>query len=326
MIFSENAVSVVLVQEKQNPSTDYFLLPLLQGKYERVDIVNHDVNPVDICLEGKLLIFVRYVPKNWKHKVEQDRGYLADVVFFMDDDLLDFKAFSGLPFKYQLKLLKLSYIRKYWLKKIGVKLWVSTAYLMKKYADRDPFLVLPKPNLSSLRTIRIFYHGSASHSREIEWLYPVIKQVLKKNSELSFEIVGDNTINKLFRSLPRTAIIHPMSWSAYQSFISQKGRSIGLAPLHDVPFNSARSYTKFFDITQAGAVGIYAKHDSFNGVIKNKVNGVLVDMIHNDWVDAILTLAADEPMRMRMVDEARKTCRQLASHKVDIANYKKDIS
>ena len=85
-----------------------------------------------------------------------------------------------------------------------------------------------------------------------------MKEVLESSSEIEFEIVGDARTRKLYKNLPRTTIIDPMSWEAYQRFIAQPGRDIGLAPHLDTPFNRARSYTKLFDIERAGAIAVVA--------------------------------------------------------------------
>ena len=82
-----------------------------------------------------------------------------------------------------------------------------------------------------------------------------------------------------------------MPWYSYQALISTPGRIIGLAPLLDTAFNDARSATKYFDITQAGAIGIYADHPVYRDSIVHKGNGYLVPMQQDLWVAQILALA-----------------------------------
>lgn len=309
---------VVLVQERNNPSTDYFVLPLLKQRGFQIELVNHDVLPVDIGLVDKLLVFVRYVPHNWVRHIEKYQQQIAGLVLFFDDDLFDMKSLMGLPLKYQIKLFKLSYLRKFWLNKIGAKLWVSTPFLANKYAEWDPMLVFPSVLTSEESpSIRIFYHGSSSHSADIEWLFPVVKSVLEQQPSLSFEIIGNKKVNKLFKTLPRVTVIHPMSWTNYQSFIAQPGRHIGLAPMLDNAFNAARSYTKFFDNCRAGSVGIYANHAAFRRIVKHEVNGLLLDMSRDVWVKAILSLASDEVLRQNMLKQANETCQKISNNIIE---------
>ena len=301
---------------KPNPSTDFFVLPALKlaGCDEHTEVIRcgfTELPPIE-KLTGAVVVFVRYVPREWKLLVDSARVQLARVIYFMDDDLLQLRASQGMPWRYRLKLARLATLRKRWLKRIGAELWVSTPFLLNKYPDWNPLLVTPKPLADSLQITRLFYHGSASHSEEIRWLYPIIKAVLLEDEQLSFEIIGGAAVNRLFRGLPRVTVVHPMKWLAYKTFLAQPGRAIGLAPLLDLPFNQARSYTKFFDITQAGAVGIYARSAIFSEVVEDGHNGVLVEMNPQQWIEAIQALVADEQGRQAMHANAVSTVARLS--------------
>ncbi|WP_444677554.1 hypothetical protein [Halomonas sp. E19] len=130
-------------------------------------------------------------------------------------------------------------------------------YLQHKYADWHPRLAEPAPLPMPQQPVRLFYHGSASHGDEIHWLRDVVAEVLAAEERLSFEIIGGDAVRRRYAGLPRVTVVHPMPWDAYQHFLAQPGRHIGLAPMVENRFNRARSYTKFFDITAAGAVGLY---------------------------------------------------------------------
>jgi hypothetical protein len=144
---------------------------------------------------------------------------------------------------------------------------------------------------------RVFYHATASHRAEIEWLYLVIAEVLAKDPRIEFEIVGDTRTRKLYQKLPRTTIVSPMSWVAYQEFLiapeRQQMRLIGLAPHLPTPFNAARSYTKVFDIERAGAVGILAKEGPWRqaGGNLDLSRHYLVPMDRQAWVNGVLRMS-----------------------------------
>lgn len=308
------ASKTYLVEERANPTTDLYLLPKLLG---------HGITPVKLSFKelppehsfrGATVIFVRYVPKLWRKAIERHLHEIEKVVFFMDDDLFDFNASHGTPLKYRLKLLRLSSSRQGWLQRIGAQLWVSTPYLMQKYASWNPQLVYPRAVQKRKSAIRVFYHGSASHKREIHWLFEVVEAVLTADESIAFEIIGDSSVNKQFKHLPRTHILHPMSWQSYKTLISFPGRHIGLAPLLDAPFNHARSYTKFYDIAQAGAVGIYARESAFADVIEHEQQGLLLGMEKNLWIDAILSLASDPALRERMYAASLERIAHLLEH------------
>jgi hypothetical protein len=157
----------------------------------------------------------------------------------------------------------------------------------------------------------VFYHGTASHNVEIRWLYPVIAEVLRRNQQISFEIVGGSEVYRLYRSLHRVTVIHPMKWSAYHHFLNAEKRHIGLAPLLDTPFNKARSYAKFFGIHSCGAVGIYSNKGIFNDIVQHGVDALVIEMTHEAWVEAILQLSESARLRETLFANASLTYAEL---------------
>ncbi|MBB3061879.1 glycosyltransferase family 1 protein [Microbulbifer rhizosphaerae] len=294
------------MEEGPNPSTDYFVVPFLrEAGVKPVRCTFSQLPPVGE-LQGAAVIFVRYVPAAWKALIDGQKTGEPAVYFFMDDDLFDWRSFSNMPLRYQFKILRYSHSKQNWLKSVGAQLLVSTPYLQQKYVQWQPQLLAPRPlpqQESPLLTV--FYHGSASHGADLRWLRPVIEEVLARDENLAFEVIGNKSVNRLFQGLPRVHVLHPMKWPAYQALIRRPGRAIGLAPLLDSPFNRARSHTKFLDITRAGAVGVYAQSPVYSGVVQHEKNGLLVPMEGRTWVEAILRLAGDEALRTRLLEGAR---------------------
>lgn len=304
---------VYLVEEQSNPSTDFFVLPAISHTGFRVVRCSFSGLPAPDELEGSVVVFVRYVPSAWVKLVEAVRSRLRALVFFMDDDVLDIAASTGMPWRYRFKLARLAALRSGWLRRQDAEMWVSTLYLQRKYADWHPTLVLPSPVTSSANLCRVFYHGSASHDAEIRWLRPVMEEALRRDERLAFEIVGGHDVYCLYRELPRVNVVHPMKWLAYQAFLAMPGRHIGLAPLLDLPFNHSRSYTKFFDFTRCGAVGIYSPASAYTELVRHGVNGLMVELEQEAWVAAISGLARDEPLRRSLLRNAEVSSAELAN-------------
>ena len=303
---------VFLVEEQPNPSTDFFVLPAFQaGGYRVVKCGKADL-PAPADLIDAIVLFVRYVPTAWLRLVEAVRPQLRRLVFFMDDDVLDGHVSKGLPLGYRFKLARFGAWRKSWLQQQRAELWVSTPFLQKKYIAWQPRLVLPSPLLGFKDIRRVFYHGSSSHAEEISWLRPVMDKVLRRDERLAFEIVGGFDVYRLYRGVPRVHIVQPMKWPAYQAFLSTPGRHIGLAPLLSSSFNRARSYTKFFDITRCGAVGIYTPNSLCAEVVNHGVDGLIVRQDQDAWADAILHIAEDDLFRHSMLQEAQAKQVELA--------------
>lgn len=291
----------LLVQEGANPSSDYFVRPHLVDSGVQ-DCHLFTLPAKDKWREGTNLVFVRYLTPQWRRWVEQHRARLGRVVFFMDDDLFDLSAHRHLPLRYRWKLYRLAYRYQNWLKNIGAELWVSTNWLADKYQSWQPSTLAPQsPYMNCLPQKVFFYHGSASHMGEIRWLLPVVEEVLRSDPSLSFEIIGNQKIRQIFSHLSRVHVLQPMSWPAYQALVCRHERIIGLAPLLPSPFNQARSATKFFDITQARAVGIYADHPVYQDMVRHKENGLLLPMKQDLWVRAILELSSNDETRLNLL-------------------------
>ena len=88
--------AIYLVQEQPNPSTDFFVVPALAqiGCDEQTAVIRcgFTERPPIEKLTGAVVIFVRYVPREWTLLVDSARDQLARVIFFMDDDLLQTRA------------------------------------------------------------------------------------------------------------------------------------------------------------------------------------------------------------------------------------------
>ena len=301
-----------LVEEQPNPSTDYYILPAVMNTGLRVVQCGFRDLPAPAELDGAVVVFVRYVPATWAKLVEAVRPRLRALIFFMDDDVLDVHASVGMPWHYRLKLARLSAWKAGWLRRQGTELWVSVPFLLEKYAEWNPRLVLPSPVSPPSDVRRVFYHGSATHLAEVRWLRPVMEEVLRKDERISFTIVGGRNVFRLYRGIPRVTTVHPMKWPAYQHFLAKEGRHIGLAPLLDLPFNQARSYTKFFDFTRCGAVGVYSPGGECAGVVSHGVSGLVVKLDQEAWVNAILDLARNEPLRQSLLRNAELASAELA--------------
>lgn len=306
--------TIYLIEEQHNPSTDFFIIPALAAnKYKGIVRCGFNELPNAADLIGVTIIFVRYIAPAWVRLIEKVRDSLQALIIFIDDDVFTINASAGMSWRYRFKLAYLSAWRFNWLKQQRAELWVSTPYLCQKYAEWRPRLVLPSPVSSPCHVLRVFYHGTASHNAEIRWLRPVIAEVLRRNTNIAFEIVGGDDVYRLYRGLDRVTVIHPMKWSAYQCFLNAEKRHIGLAPLLDTPFNRARSYAKFFGIHSCGAVGIYSENGVFNEIVRHGIDAFVITMEPEAWVNAIVQLVEDNLLRETLFANACITFTELVN-------------
>lgn len=299
-----SAPAWLLVDSGPNPSTDFFVAPQLMKLGAQVTPMRWYHPPSAEPEQGTNVVFVRYVSKPWLQWVMRYRQRLGRVVYFMDDDLLDHRAWAGQRWRYQWRLFQKAYRHKQAILKCMTDLWVSSPVMAKKYrylpvtriAPVSPYLTeAPGQNLSGENSQApvVFYHGSASHEAELIWLKSVCRIILNEHPTVQFELIADDRLRKHYVSLKqqfpsRLNLIHPMPWPDYKQFITQPGRTVGLAPLLPLPFNEARSPTKVFDIRAAGALGIYADTEVYAELVEARCEGKRVPMDESQWVDAIL--------------------------------------
>lgn len=296
------ANKILILEEKPNPSTDYFVLPHLNNTFPTDSFMRRvhwgeTLSSQD--LEGAIVVIVRYLTSPWLHALNANRHIIKQLIYFMDDDLGDRSTSQGLSLKYRYKLWSYAYRRFNWLMRHKTAFWVSNRFLKEKYTQYQPIEIEPQQLGIRPKRCRIFYHATASHRAEINWLLPVMQAVLQQAPMVDFEIVGDQQTLRDYKHLPRTTVVHPMSWESYQSFVALPGRDIGLAPFLDTPFNLARSHTKFFDIERAQAHGLFAENGPWAKLIRSRQSQNVCRRYHllpmepDAWVIELVRWAKD---------------------------------
>ncbi|MFZ2651313.1 MAG: glycosyltransferase family 1 protein [Burkholderiaceae bacterium] len=309
------AQRIVLLEHARMPSTDYFVLPWARRRgveVVRIDTRDDKPPPQGVLRAADQVVIVRYLPRPWRVVLEALSGSLAGLVYFMDDDLLDPAALTDLPRDYARKIQRLATSQRAWFEQHCSEFWVSTPMLAAKYAPLAAQLLPTRPPpelLQRVQALRYCYHGTSSHRGEIDWLFGVVRQVQGRCADAHFELFGDHRVNRLYRELPRVAIVHPMGWENYLAFTAGASRHIALAPLMPGAFNAGRGVVKFFDFVRIGAVGLYSDRPPFAGFIRHGVDGLLVGDDPQAWVDAIVALAGDSVARQRMAEAAAQRAR-----------------
>lgn len=297
----------LVLQQGPNPSTDYYIRPRAEASgcpvaYRHID---QDAPAADDLLPGTRVVIVRYLTPAWAQALRQHQAALAGIVYFMDDELLDPQAWKGLPAPYRQKLQRYCGRLHRTLAELVTEYWGSTAPLCARHAGLGMRLVPPLPLAEDAgrqpirpvpgEPVQIFYHGTSVHLDEMRWLRPVIAQVLSACPLAHFEVIGDHEVNRLFRDLPRTRVLHPMSWPNYLSHCRAMRGHIGLAPLLPGQFNAGRSHTKVHDIARCAAQALCANQAPYDVPAGQWAQRpLLLTMQAGQWVDALVDAQAAE--------------------------------
>lgn len=297
---AQHGARVVVLEQGRSPSGDYLLRPWLAAQGAQVVCVDSREPPrAGQVRNGDQVVIVRYLPPAWRRQLDAQRGGLAELVYFMDDDLLDAAVLPELPRAYAQKIERLALAHRSWLLDQAT-MWVSTSALAAKYQAWQPVVLPMAPPAALLlprQAVSVVYHGTASHQAEIEWLHPVLAAVQSRCPDTRVEVFGDWNVYRLYRDLPRTSVLHPMSWENYLAYTASHRADIGLAPILPGRFNAGRGPTKFYDYTRLGAVGLYADGPPYAGVVRDGVDGLLLPPDPGAWADAICALAQDAARR-----------------------------
>jgi glycosyltransferase involved in cell wall biosynthesis len=245
---------------------------------------------------------------------------IKSVIYFMDDDLLDWKALLSVPSPYAFRLWRKATSKRKWVLSSCSELWVSTPYLAQKYSTWNPRLLRPiasgplldrpwinlinSPSLDSANPVRICYHGTWSHRDDMKWLAPVIAEVQRRCLNTVFEVIGGDRVARIFKGIPRVCVLPTMSWPDYLKHTQTVRQDIGLAPLRDTLFNRGRGPIKFFDYARAGAVGIYSAGPAFSEFVSHEVDGYVLRNDPELWVNTIANLVNLPHLRQQMADAA----------------------
>lgn len=315
-VMSRSADTLIL-SNGPNASVTYLLDPFFARQGQSTTYIDTSKAPPahfsdSLC---RAAVIVRYLSPEWIKPLRRFHANGGTLVYFMDDDLMDLAAIAGLPPAYAKKIKKLAIGQRSTLEALCSEFWVSSPYLAEKYKEWMPRLLAPRPSMSNLLAVSgmtLCYHGTASHQAEMNWLAPIIAAVQSQNPDTHFEVFGDHTVNKLYRDIPRTSILHPMSWANYLPYTASVQRDIALAPLLPSPFNAGRGPTKFLDFVRMGAVGIYSNVEPYRGFIRDGVDGILLENDPVSWMRTITMLAGNEPLRRGMAETARQRALEMA--------------
>uniref|UniRef100_A0A7V5XGA3 Glycosyltransferase family 1 protein n=1 Tax=Thermodesulfobacterium geofontis TaxID=1295609 RepID=A0A7V5XGA3_9BACT len=317
----------IIIEENINPTTDYYIVPLLKNKNLNFIRLTHKELSNFVFSERVRLLIVRYLTGEVLRWIKKSVDIIDKIYYFMDDDLFDLKALKDLPLRYAFKIFNKAWKFKNWLT-TNTQIFVSNDYLAEKYQKFNPIVLPPYPayidekdlllSPEAQKTL-VFYHSTASHKIEFVWLRNLLNEL--QSEKLFFELVVDQRTAKMYKGIKNLYLVHSMKWTEYLTFSSLKYRHIGLALLFDNLFNKARSYVKFYNVMRSGAVGIYSEYFPLAKSIKEFQAGIVLPMEIKAWKSAILELASNHEKRKELFEGAKRLLYHLKEKTLE--DYKK---
>lgn len=287
-------INLLLVYDQMNTTTEVNL----SGTKSIFDDGNHDVKIVqskfvkqedlewcDVCFGNRPSSI--YMVKLSQALRNSGRIFMS----LYDDDLLNLpKGNSGRwKTKYVLKCLKYSDIV------ITPNPLIADSY--KKIVPNPKYVVINthiredeiKPIPATSDKIRIVYAAGGDHTFLFD---KFVKPFLDEIAEM-FQHKLDMTLMGIHPDLSRLKYkdwirqIDAIPYEQYKQYMMLHDFDIGLAPLEDNPFSNRKYFNKFFEYSKNGIVGLYSNCLPYTLIIKNNVNGILVENSVDAWKKAL---------------------------------------
>jgi len=183
---------------------------------------------------------------------------------------------------------------------------VSTNELKDKYAQYcKTIYVIPNAvdfnlwnklnNNTHKSFINIGWEGGSAHTRDINIVRPVVKQILKKYKNVRFTFVGGReSIPKEFKKNDRIKLYD--KWIPITKYPSEKakyGFDIELAPLFDTEFNRCKSNLRYLEASALKIPTVASNVGPYKDIVGYKCSTT------EEWVDALSELIESRDIRIK---------------------------
>ncbi|MBN1537120.1 MAG: glycosyltransferase [Anaerolineales bacterium] len=199
---------------------------------------------------------------------------------------------------------------------------VSSNYLYKQLAPFNQYIYLfpnylpdriwtfRQPEIGNSSIITIGYMGSNTHTQDLEWLAPVLVQILEQNKNVQLKIWGCLPPDSLIqRPEVHYQDIDIQDYTRFADYFQTQTCDLFIAPLPDSPFNQGKSGIKFLEYSAGGIPGVYMKTAPYLEYIVDGENGFLASNAQ-EWQDKLMRLISEADMRYRMGQNAQKMALQ----------------
>jgi hypothetical protein len=297
---------ILLLRPRPLPTDEiYVLAPLARlhasGQCElTVADTTLQLPDADLFHDINMIVVVRYISAIWMDELVKHKRK-AEIVYLFDDDIPSAVDTIELPAVYRRRLTDVAFCDFQYMFYVSDLVIVSSPVLAERFNTPKTHLLEP-PSIRESESLghhldgsalRIGYHGSSTHYRDLEFLIPTIKKFSEANPGAEFDLFGHKAIREMVGGYDRVNIMDPLPWPEYKAFARERPCHIVMAPLLDNAYNRGKSRIKFCDANALGAAGIFTDARIYRGIVNDGIDGLLVNNTEDEWLDALQSLAAD---------------------------------
>ena len=321
-----NAVCYSFSLSGEDPMAHLRLIgPLRQSGIDIIKGVENGQIVVGRVSEADIIIIQRELPKkfdDYKKIVEFARKEGKPLVFDLDDllfflpenhpDRLDsYYGSSLLPMLQALMEVDLVSVATPRLRDFVINYNNNVSVLPNYFDDNLWRLKPPVLKTSEHETLTIGYMGGNSHKPDLEYITPVLLDLIKRYSQkLRFQFWG-------IQPPAEVASLTQVQWSPtttyrykdFATFFQAQTADIFIAPLIDTLFNRCKSPIKFFEYSALGVPGVFSNLETYADVVTHGQNGLLATSL-DEWTDCLVQLIENDELRVQLADQAQTTIRE----------------
>ncbi|HET6224766.1 MAG TPA: glycosyltransferase [Bacteroidia bacterium] len=252
--------------------------------------------------EYSLIIISRIFEQSIVDLIEYCKTINKEVLFFFDDDILNFPMeyyLNNEPFYKNNELLIKTILKK------SSGLVVSTGKMEATYKSYNPVVYIIPPNLNvefvkqnshketagkDHQKFTIGYAGSFGHVIDFQFLETALFDFYKKHyPNVHIEFMG--CIPTTFGNVLDDKTVKLVHWNSnYQEYlinIMNKKWDLALCPVLDSEYTQHKSNIKFLEYAASKVTGIYSDISIYNEVVVNDKTGFLAKNDYKSWMDKI---------------------------------------
>lgn len=238
------------------------------------------------------------------------------VVLYLDDDLMNLpKEIPNIPWRKK----GLSFTISFSDMLISSSSHICSIY-KKKYNISRVYQLDTPVNIKQIKMhfdnendrMKIVYAAGLGHKVFFDkYITPILKKLDDKCGEkISLTFMGVHPEIDVNEYKMPISFIGALSLDEYRNRIEKENFDIGLAPLETTDFTKCKYFNKFIEYSMFGIVGLYANTEPYTFVVKDRINGLLVDNNPDCWYTAIMGLVNDNDLIKKCRDEAQKNLKE----------------
>lgn len=196
---------------------------------------------------------------------------------------------------------------------------VSTSYLKELYSPYNQNVIVlpnyidtkiwqcepPAQSAAAGLPLKILFSGTPSHVEDFMVLGGAMRRILEEFTREVELIIWGNMIPE-FSGHPQVRFIenYVEDYANYAKSLANLKADIGIVPLENNVFNSAKSAIKWLEYSACGIAGIFSNVGEYGNVVNHGQTGLIVENSAADWYAAIKELIVNRQLRSSIARDA----------------------